>query len=150
MPFRPDRSLMPSRTQLADSLCFAINFSLALFFVLAGLVSIGAGDEPFSFIGGVVFALPAASYATAEWLCWYRQRRGLSRSLGKLNLWLAAFLALGFVVSLGQVFLQDNPVDPTFVLFLVCAFGIFSAYLFWCGWRRVHATLDVPNAGQGA
>jgi hypothetical protein len=135
----------PSRTRAVDSLCFAINFLLALLFVSCCVISLGVGDNPFAFIGSVLFVLPVAAYATAEWVCWYRERRSLLRPLGKLNLLGAAFFAFGLVANLGEAFIGAQPVDPLLVVALICILGTLSGYLFWCGWRRLHAIPDVPN-----
>lgn len=122
-----------------DTLCFVINFTLATLVFIACAVSIAAADNPFSFFGGLLFAFPAACYAGAEWVCWYRKRYWLHRQLGILNLLAAAFFAFAMVTTVGEAFLTDEPIDVGFILIFGFNFAFVSGYLAWCGWRRFHS-----------
>jgi hypothetical protein len=142
-PYTPPRhlsdSFMMPTTRALDTLCFLINFAISTFFLIACVVSIGAADNPFAFIGGLVFALPSTCYAIAEWMCWYRRRHWLFRSLGILNLLFAAFVAFGLITNLGEALLANEPVNPLFILLFGLGFTVFAGYLRWCGWRRIRA-----------
>ena len=139
---------MPSATRPLDALCFVINFAFATFFFIACVVSIGAADNPFAFIGGLMFVLPVACYAIAEWMCWYRKRHWLFRPLGILNLLLAAIFVFGLVTNVGEAFMADEPIDLLFIRIFGLGFAIVAGYLAWCGWRRVHAIPTVPDVIQ--
>ncbi len=141
----PDSS-MPSATRLLDTLCFVINFAFATLFFMACVISIGAADNPFAFIGGFLFVLPVACYAIAEWLCWYRRRYWLFRPLGILNLLLAAFFVFGLVTNVGEAFIAEDPIDPLFLLFFGLGFAVVAGYLAWCGWRRIHTSATSSDA----
>lgn len=149
-PHTPPRHLSESSTTSAtralDTLCFLINSAISTLFLIACVVSIGAADNSFAFIGGLAFALPFACYTIAEWMCWYRRLFWLFRPLGILNLLFALFVAFGLITNLGEALTADEPVDPLFVLLFGLGFALFAGYLAWCGWRRVRATptaLDV-------
>ena len=141
-------SFLPSATRLLDTLCFVINFAFATLFFIACITSIAVADNPFVLIGGVMLVLPVACYAIAEWMCWYRKHRWLSRPLGTCNLLCAAFFVFGVVTNVGEAFMADKPIDAWFLVFFVIGFAFVAAYLAWCGWRRVHAIPDVPDAIQ--
>lgn len=151
-PYAPPRhtvdSSMPSATRTLDTLCFVINFALATLFFIACVESIGAADNPFVFIGGIMFVLPVSGYAFAEWVCWYRKRHWLFRPLGILNLLFAAFILFGLVKNVGEALMSDEPVDLWFVLICGTGLTLVAGYLAWCGWRRVHASSGVPDAIQ--
>ena len=136
---------MSSRTRLPDTICFVVNFAIALLFFVSCVISIGAADNPFAFLGGILFVSPVGLYAGAEWVCWYRQRHWLYRPLGVLNLLFSAFFVFGLVTNVGEALLADEPVDPLFILIFGLGFAIFAGYLWWCGWRRFHST----TAGVG-
>ena len=120
--------------------------SHSLCFFIAYIVSIGAGDNPFAFIGGALFALPVACYAIAEWVCCYGKRHSLIRPLGVLNLLVAAFFRFGLIMNVGEAFMTDERVDLLFILIFGVGFAFVVGYLAWCGWRRVHAITAVADA----
>ncbi len=139
---------MPSATRPLDTLCFVINFAVAILFLIACVVSIGAADNFFAFIGGLLFVLPVCCYAIAEWVCWYRKRHWLFRQLGILNLLLAGFVVFGLVTNVGEAFMADEPIDPWFITIFGSGFAFVAGYLVWCGWRRFHAIPSVPDTIQ--
>lgn len=145
-PRNPTESSTTSATRALDTLCFLINSAISTLLLIACVVSIGAADNSFAFIGGLAFALPFACYTIAEWVCWYRRLYWLFRPLGILNLLFALFVAFGLITNLGEALMADEPVDPLFMLPFGLGFALFTGYLAWCGWRRVRATptaLDV-------
>ena len=146
-PDTTDRSMSFAKLPL-DTLCFVINFAFSTLFFIACATSIGTADNPFAFIGGLLFVLPVACYAVAEWVCWYRERNWLFRPLGILNLILAAFLAFALVTNVGEALMADEPIDPWFIMVFGLGFAFVAGYLAWCGWRRIHATRGVPSASQ--
>lgn len=139
---------MLSATRPFDTLCFIINFAFATLFLIACIVSIVAGDNPFAFIGGLMFVLPVACYVIAEWVCWYRKRYWLFRPLGILNLLLAAFFVFGLVTNIGEALMAEEPIDPWFILIFAIGFAFVAGYLAWCGWRRFHAIPGEPRTIQ--
>jgi len=139
---------MRSATRALDTLTFAINFAFSTLFFVACVVSIAAADNPFAFIGGLLFVLPVACYAIAEWVCWYRKRHWLFRPLGILNLLLAAFFVFGLVTNVGEALLADEPIDLWFIVIFGVGFAIVAGYFGWCGWRRFRAASSVPDAIQ--
>ena len=146
-PITTDRS-MSFATPPLDTLCFVINFTFSTLFFIACVSSIGTADNPFAFVGGLLFVLPVACYAVAEWVCWYRERNWLFRPLGILNLVLAAFVAFALVTNVGEALMADEPIDPWFIMVLSLGFVFVAGYLAWCGWRRIHAMRGVPSAIQ--
>ena len=133
-----DLSLSPP-TPIVDTVCFTINFSIAVLFFVASVVPIGTADNPLAFLGGLVLVFPIAAYAVAEWVCWYRQRHWLYRHLGIVNWLFAAFWTFGLVTNIGEALMADEPVDPLFILIFNLGFAILAGYLGWCGWRRFRA-----------
>lgn len=139
---------MASARRPLDTLCFVINFTFTTLFLIVCVISIAAADNPFAFIGGFMLVLPVSCYAIAEWFCWYRKRHELTRTLGILNLLLAAFFVFGLVTTVGEVLMAEEPTDLWFILIFGTGFAIIAGYLAWCGWRRVRSIPGVADAMQ--
>ena len=137
-PMTTETQAHPDSPAIIDTSFFVVNFAISALLFISCVISIAAADNPFAFIGGLFMVLPVLSYAIAEWLCWYRSRHWLYRPMGILNLLLAAFLVFGSVTNVGEAVLADDPVDPFFIVIFGLGFGMFSAYLTFCGWRRLH------------
>lgn len=144
-PYEPPANMrtqpVPGKRSFNETLFFALNFSFSLLFFAGCVVSIGVADNAYAWIGGVILVLPTGIYATAEWICWYRNRSWLKRPLGVSNLFLAAFFLFGLVTNLGEAIMDSKPIDIGFAAVFVLSFVAISGYLGFCGWRRVH---DAP------
>lgn len=148
-PYAPPRHLGDSPLQpsakLLDTLFFTINLAFAILFALACAISIVVADNPFAFLGGIMFVVPIGCYAIAEWVCSYRERDWLYRPLGIVNLIFSAFLVFGGVTNIGEALLDDEPVDPIFILLFGLGFALVAGYLGLCGWRRIRKiTAEAP------
>ncbi|KAA5546001.1 hypothetical protein FYK55_03580 [Roseiconus nitratireducens] len=120
-----------------DTAIFATNFSIATILLMACVIAIATADNPFSFLSGLFLVVPVLGYAIAEWACWYRERNWLGRPLGILNLLLAAFFLFAAATNVIEVAQDRESVDPWFLVVFGLGFGMFSAYLGYCGWRRI-------------
>ena len=137
-----------SNSRTMRTLFFIINFTGAILFMMACVVAVGQAASPFSFLGGIMFFPPAATFAIAEWVAWYRRRYVLEKVLGGLCLGLCAFSAFGVVVNVGEALLSSWP--SGFEWFVVIGLAI-ASYFGVCGVYRLwyRRAANKTDAGDG-
>lgn len=116
---------------------FAINFSVAILFFdacIIGLVVPFYGDGSAAGIcGGILFTIPSALFARAEWLAFYRGDAVRERRLGRVCLGLAAFAAFAAAMVTGEALTKSWPQGFGWFVAILLSF---SAYFAACGFSR--------------
>ena len=127
---------------------FVINFTGAILFMMMCVVAVGQAASPFSFLGGIISFPPAAAFAIAEWVAWYRRRLAVEKVLGGVCLALCALSAFGVVANVAEALQSSWP--SGFEWFVVIGLAI-ASYFGICGvcrlWRRQAA--NKTDAGDG-
>lgn len=131
---------------LLRSLFFAINFAVAVLMFVSAAISIVVMESPGSFFGGIIAFVPFLLYGIAEWVAWYRQRRSIDRKLAYANLGCAAFVAFGVVATIGEVFVDTEPIDWQFLVVFTLIGLCIIVYLLACGWMRFRWTRHTSAA----
>ncbi len=135
--------------RLLRLLFFLINFAVAVLIFVSAVVSIAVMESPGAFFGGIIGFLPFLVYGFAEWVAWYRKRKLTERNLGYANLGCAAFGAFVVVTTIGEFFVDADPIDwPFFTVFTLIGSCIII-YLLACGWLRLRWTGQATMAPEG-
>lgn len=130
-----------NRSRVTIRVAFAlINFCVATFFAINSVVGIAAPETPGAFFGSILGLLPFSIYGWSEWCVLYHLQSSKERILGYWNLGAAAFVAFGIVTNVGEVLMDDGPLDVQFLFGFTLIGGSIAAYLAVCGWSRLKWT----------
>lgn len=124
------------KIKIMRHLFFMINFGLALLCLAGCVYSIGAMESPASFMGGIIFFVPTAVFAAAEWLAWYRERWDVLHALAVTCCLLGGFAVFGVVVNVAEAIWEGWP--GGFGWFVVIGLAI-AGYFFACGILRLRS-----------
>jgi hypothetical protein len=98
------------------------------------------GGSPGAFLGGLVFLAPAIAFVAAEWMAFYRKRRGIERILGFTMLGLTAFALFGVVANVAEAITSDDDVPVDFLLWFISIGLSIFLYFGLCGLFRIRTT----------
>jgi hypothetical protein len=123
------------------TLFFAVNFTLSAGTVAACVGALaevfGGGGSPGSFIGGACFVGPAAAFALAEWVLYFRNVRGLEVPLGIFAGMGGALSLVALVSTIVEATVTGGSAPIGFWLVFVPVCLSLAGYGFWCAWLRV-------------